>query len=140
VALEWTPSLTKHISVIEDAEGLIRLYYEGPNDSLAVATSKDGIHFTLPDVGHGSYKGQTNVVTTDKAVLGNVFLDPTAPPDSQYKLLSGIRGREIYLFTSADGFTFRRWKTSVLPFWGASQSNVFWDDQQQAFVFSIMAL
>jgi len=132
--LEWTPNLTKHISVIEDAGGLIRLYFEGPHDSLAVATSRDGMHFTLPDVGHGTYEGQKNIVTSEKAILGNVFLDPTAPPDSRYKLVSGIRGREIYLFTSPDGFTFHRWKTAVLPFWGASQSNVFWDDQQQVFL------
>ena len=134
VVLEYTPNLTKHVSVLEDANGLIRLYYEGPDDTLAVATSKDGLHFTLPDVGHGEYKGQRNIVTTDHAVLGNVFLDPTAPPASHYKMVSGIKGREIYLFTSPDGFTFHRWRTSVLPFWGASQSNVFWDDQQQVFL------
>ena len=134
VALEYTPNLTKHVSVLEDDRGLIRLYYEGPDDTLAVATSKDGIHFTLPDLGHGSYKGQSNIATEDKAVLGNVFVDPTAPSDARYKLVSGMRGSGIYLFTSPDGFTFHRWPTSLLPFWGASQSNVFWDDQQQAFL------
>jgi hypothetical protein len=134
VALEWTPDLTKHVSVLEDSQGLIRLYYEGPDDTLAVATSKDGIHFTLPDLGHGSYKGQENIVTLHKAVLGNVFLDPTAPPEARYKLVSGIKDREIYLFTSPDGFTFHRWPTSILPFWAASQSNVYWDDQQQEFL------
>lgn len=134
VVLEWTPNLTKHVTVVDDGQGLIRLYYEGPEDTLAVATSKDGIHFTLPDLGRPPYQGMKNLVTTDRAVLGNVFIDPTAPPDARYKLVSGLRDREIYLFTSPDGFTFHRWPTSVLPFRSASQSNVFWDDQQQAFL------
>ncbi len=46
--------LSNHLVVFEDVasgDGLIRLYRSGPKKSLDVWTSRDGVHFTSPDLG-----------------------------------------------------------------------------------------
>ena len=124
-----------HLSVVEDETGLIRLYYLGPEDSLAVMTSRDGQHWEKPDVGHGVNYGLTNVVCTKSVGKGAVFIDPNAPPESRYKYVSGVNRRGIYLFTSRDGFWFEPHETAVLPFSSGSQSAAYYDDQRQLYVF-----
>lgn len=122
------------LTVIEDDKGFIRLYYEGPDNSLAVLLSADGKHFTKPDLGR-EYKGARNVVLEEPASRGNVFIDPNAPPQERWKFLSGIRKRGgIFVYTSPDGFHFKRNEVAALPFWPGSQSTLFYDDQRQLYM------
>jgi hypothetical protein len=125
-----------HLVVFEDMErgdGLIRLYARGPRRSLAVWTSRDGVHFTAPDLGR-DFHGARNVVVEDPVGLGTVFADPNAPPAERIKYFSGYRGRGCYVWSSPDGFHFHRNETSALPFRAASQSIVYYDDQRQRYV------
>jgi hypothetical protein len=49
--------------------------------------------------------------------------------------VSGLRGRGgIFVYVSADGFTWRRHETASLPFWAGSAVNVFYDDQRQRYL------
>ncbi len=122
------------LTVIEDDDGRIRLYHEGPDNSLAVHFSEDGKHFFAPDLGR-DYKGARNVVLEEPASRGNVFIDPNAPPEERWKFVSGLRKRGgIFVYTSPDGLSFKRNEVAALPFWPGSQSMVFYDDQRQVYV------
>ena len=126
--------LRGHLSLVEDEQGVLRIYYRGPRDSLAVITSRDGVRWEKPDLGRGEFEGQRNIVLTEPVGLGNVFVDPNAPPDCRWKYFSGIRRRSMYVFCSADGWSFRRHETVALPFAGGSQSIIYYDDQRQLYV------
>jgi len=128
--------LSNHLVVFEDIEsgdGLVRLYGQGPKHSLAVWTSTDGVNFTAPDLGR-EYLSARNVVLEDPVGLGTIFVDPNAPPEERIKYFSGYRGRGLYVYSSPDGYHFTRNETSAVPFRGASQSIVFYDDQRQRYV------
>ncbi len=122
-----------HLVVFEDAEGIIRLYYREKGDCLAVLTSRDGIHFEKPKL-HPANNRTPNIVIEDPVGLGTIFVDPNAPADERFKYLSGYRGRGIYIYTSPDGYSFRRNETSALPFRASSQSIAYYDDQRQKYV------
>jgi hypothetical protein len=127
---------SNHVTVFEDEEsgdGLVRLYFRGPKDCLQVWVSNDGVHFHAPDLGT-QYEGLKNVVITDPVGLGTLFIDPNAPKEERIKYFSGYRGRGQYVYSSPDGYHFTRNETSSLPFRGASQSLVFYDDQRQVYV------
>jgi hypothetical protein len=135
LALENT-GFSNHVSVFEDVasgDGLVRLYFRGPKDSLAVWVSEDGVKFRAPDLGR-TFEGQQNMVIEDPVGLGSLFVDPNAPPEERIKYYSGYRGRGQYIYSSPDGYHFTRNETSALPFRGASQSLVFYDDQRQVYV------
>jgi hypothetical protein len=122
-----------HTSIVEDEEGLLRLYYRGPRDCLAVLTSRDGVTWQAPDLGC-EYAGARNVVVRDAGACGNVFLDPNAPPEERWKYVSGRNHETIFLYWSADGWDFTRGETAVIPLAAGSQSTVFYDDQRQLYV------
>jgi hypothetical protein len=123
------------ISVEQDDAGLIHLYTAGPKDSLQVWTSKDGVHFDAPDLGHGEYHGFKNIITTEPASVGSILVDPNAVPAERWKFVTGLRGRGgVTVYTSPDGFAFKRGETLALPFWTGSGTTVFYDDQRQTYV------
>jgi hypothetical protein len=124
----------KHLSVVEDETGLIRIYYGGQDDYLAVRTSRDGIHWESPDVGHGEFDGDKNYVIHASSGMGNVFIDPNAPAEARWKYVSGFQDRGIHVFYSSDGWYFNRVNTAAIPIRSGSQSNVFYDEQRQAYV------
>lgn len=125
----------KHLTVAEGDDGLIRIYNAVEDDHLAVYTSRDGVNFKHPDVGHGEIGGRKNIVIPDKVGgLGNPFFDPESPPDERWKFFTDYRRRGIYLYTSPDGFDWTRHKTVVLPFRSGTQSSTFYDDQRQLYV------
>ncbi len=123
----------KHLSIVEDDEGIIRLYTTVEDDYLAVWLSEDGVNFTAPDLPNGHYKGHTNIVLKANVGMGIVFLDPNAPDDRKWKYISDYHRRAVHLFYSDDGFEFTRYKQPVLPFRSGSQANIFYDDQKQLY-------
>jgi hypothetical protein len=124
----------KHLNVLEDESGLIRMYFGVQNDHLAVLTSRDGIHWDKPMIRPDADLAMQNVVLAESTGMGQVFIDPNAPPEERWKFISGYEGRGIYLFSSPDGWSFKRYPTAVLPFRSGSQSNIFYDDQTQLYV------
>jgi hypothetical protein len=121
-----------HLVVNDDENGLVRIYYRIHGSRLAVVTSKDGIHFNAPNLGPSSV-GARNVVVDDPVGLGTVFVDPNGPADERYKYISGYEGRAVYIYTSPDGYRFKRNTTSALPFRSASQTVAYYDDQRQKY-------
>jgi Concanavalin A-like lectin/glucanases superfamily len=124
----------KHVNVVEDETGVIRMYYGSQKDSLAVQISKDGIHFEAPRLPNASPGMPHNVVLAEPTAMGMVFSDPNAPPEERWRFLSDFHRRGIFLFSSADGFSFKRHPIAILPFRSGSQSNVFYDEQRQLYV------
>jgi len=125
----------KHLTIIEDEDGLIRLYNSIHEDRLAIRTSTDGIHWEIPDVGKGTYRGQKNIIIPEAVGgLGNPFIDPNGPPEYRWKYLTGYHNRGIFLYTSPDGWNWTRQKTAHLPFRSGTQSCTFYDDQRQVYV------
>jgi hypothetical protein len=127
-------SFRKHLNVIEDENGLLRMYNSVDDDYLAVRTSRDGINWDIPNLPEGKYKEHSNIVIHESTGMGMVFMDPNAPKDEKWKYLSGFHSRGVFLYTSTDGYNFKRKKTAVLPFWAGSQSNIFYDEQQQKYI------
>ena len=116
-------------SVVEDEQGRIRLYGECPGGT-CVWLSDDGIHFEAPELPGG----RGHLVAADPARRGSVFLDPAAPPAERWKLLSGSADRGLWIFTSADGFSFARNEVTALPFAAGSAPTVYFDDQRRLYV------
>lgn len=124
----------KHLTVIEDEKGVIRIYNSINDDYLAVRTSKDGVHFEEPDFGD-PYEGRTNIVIKENVGgLGNPFIDPNGPDNERWKYFSDYARRGIYLYTSPDGYNWTRNKTAILPFRSGTQSCSFYDEQQQKYI------
>jgi hypothetical protein len=134
VAEDIQGAFRKHVSIVEDDDGLIRMYYGGKNDCLELQVSKDGLNFRAPDLGLGEFHGKKNVVLRDPSAMGNVFIDPKAAPEERWRFISDYNRRGIYLFSSADGFDFTRMRTAILPFRSGSQSNSFYDEQQDKYI------
>jgi hypothetical protein len=124
----------KHLTVVEDEAGLIRMYYGVQDDHLAVLTSRDGVHWEKPVLAHRADAALQNVVVAEPTATGVVFIDPNGPAEERWKFVTGYEGRGIYLYTSRDGWAFRRHPIALLPFRAASQSAVFYDEQRQLYV------
>ncbi|MBE7538330.1 MAG: hypothetical protein HS122_07950 [Opitutaceae bacterium] len=133
VDLRISSHFRKHLTVIEDPDGLIRIYNGGIDDYLIVHTSHDGLHFTAPDTGL-HHKDARNVVIAEPAPLGRPIIDFNGPAEYRWKYVSGLEGRGVYLYTSPDGWTWRRHRTAVLPFRSGSQSSLYYDDQRGLYV------
>ncbi|MCA9230992.1 MAG: LamG domain-containing protein [Planctomycetales bacterium] len=143
-------SFRKHLTVVEDETGVIRIYNSLNQDQLAVFVSNDGVHFEAPEVELASSarhvspgvplkkKRQADppnlVIPEMVGGLGNPFIDPGAPDEERWKYFSDYHRRGIYLYTSPDGYHWKRLKTAILPFRSGTQSCTFYDDQRQRYV------
>lgn len=124
----------KHLTVLEDEEGKIRLYNSTHDDYLQMLISDDGVNFTKPELS-AEYKGQKNFVIKDPVGgLGNPFIDPNGTGDEKWKYITGYHSRGVYLYTSPDGINWKRDKTALIPFRNGTQSCTFYDDQRQKYV------
>lgn len=130
----------KHLTVVEDAEGVIRIYHGAKNDALAVTVSRDGVHFAPPELptpaaARVDVNSHSRVVLHDMVGgLGSPFRDDQAPPAERWKYFTDYHRRGIYLYTSADGYQWKRHKTATLPFRSGTQSCTFYDDQRQLYL------
>ncbi len=124
----------KHLTIVDDEDGKIRIYNSAQNDFLQVHISDDGIHFTAPDLGR-EYRGKKNFCILEPVGgLGNPFIDPNGVGDTKWKYITGYHSRGTYLYTSPDGFNWKRMKTALIPFRNGTQSCTFYDDQRQMYV------
>ncbi len=124
----------KHLTVVEDEQGIIRIYNSVQDDYMQVMTSEDGVHFKYPYLSK-EYRGHQNIVIPEPVGgLGNPFIDPNGLGAEKWKLITGFHNRGIYLYTSPDGYNWTRRKTAVLPLRSGTQSCTFYDDQRQLYV------
>jgi hypothetical protein len=133
LAFEVKGSMRKHVMAVDDGEGSVRLYAPLDDDRLGVYVSRDGLHFDAPKFATGTARSP-NIVMEENAGTPSVFLDPLAPPNERWKLVSGSDERGIYVFTSPDGFAWTRLPTAAIPARSASQSNMFFDDQRGQYI------
>ena len=147
----WEGALCDYVTVFQDGDRY-RMYYRGshviyvqggytePHPSVTCyAESKDGVHWTKPELGLFEFKGskKNNIILTPD-VVGKAthnfcpFLDtrPGVPASERYKALGGVStGTGLHAFVSADGI---RWKQisgdSVMPRGPFDSQNLaFWD-------------
>ena len=138
-------------------DGVYRMYYHGGHYrmsgepaqaleehpwTLCYAESRDGIHWTRPNLGLFEFNGSkdNNIILLPEAVneIGGdpahtaVFLDanPDCPPDEKYKIIIlGSKPHGLYALKSADGIHFSLMSTEPIITEGAfdSQNLAFWD-------------
>lgn len=142
----WEGAGSGYHTVIQDGD-LYRLYYRGSplgveNKRLIAgpevycyAESRDGIHFTRPELGlheHGGSK-KNNIILTGVGTHNFApFLDhrPGCPPESRFKALGGLPSEGgLFAFHSADGIHWSRMRAEPVVTKGAfdSQNLAFWD-------------
>ncbi len=148
----WEGPTSAYFTVLKDGE-TIRLYYRGSvggsdhsdDQVTCVAESRDGIHFTRPNLGLIEVRGtkENNVIW--KGVESHNFApfvdrNPNTPADERYKALGGLKapGRNwqqgatpggLYAFVSADGIHWRKKRDQPVLTEGAfdSLNLAFWD-------------
>ncbi len=140
----WEGPVTGFAAVLKDGD-LYRLYY--PNDrgetqepsAVPMAESRDGIHWTKPDLGLIEFREsrQNNLVYLGEAGANFApFLDenPSAPRSQRYKAFSG--DRVIWAFVSADGVRWTKLQEQPVITEAPldSQNVAFWDATQGLYV------
>ena len=130
----------KHLTVVDDPTNIIRIYNSVQNDHLAVRVSSDGLHFTAPADGNrvnttaNGSASYSVVIPEMVGGLGNPFIDTNGPDSERWKYFSDYHRRGIYLYTSPDGYRWRRNRTATLPFRSGTQSCTYYDDQRKLYV------
>lgn len=151
----WEGNGSAYQSVFRDGDRF-RMYYRGghhpasrafethksPWESLCVAESADGIHWTRVEAGIVEFQGSTknNLILSEEMVseIGGspahtaVFRDdnPACPAAERYKIvIVGSQPRGLYLLVSADGIRFALKSHRPFATKGAfdSQNLMFWD-------------
>ena len=139
----WEPtprhgaSHTRRGSVWDDGEEIRMLYtnggmWGGKPHAVCLATSRDGLHWTKPDLGLFAWEGsRRNNIVLRNASQGTAFKDPNpdVPPEHRYKYVAWCMNRGFYVFTSPDGVHWRRNEAMALPFDPDGSIDVYWDDQ-----------
>jgi hypothetical protein len=145
----WEGLYCGYETVVQDGD-LLRMYYRGlpePRHTLdtevtCVAESKDGIHWTRPDVGAYEVRGtkKNNVVLARNRGCHNLapFIDsnPSTPPEQRYKALGGTGRPGLLAFVSPDGLHWKQIQSNPVITKGAfdSQNNAFWSESEQQYV------
>jgi len=137
----WAGPTTGFTSVMQDGD-VYRFYYSTDfsgqrPDYTSYAESRDGIHWTLPELGLVEFEGskKNNIIWAGQRVYDfNAFRDdnPAAPADQKYKALGG---GPIRLFVSPDAIHWRQLRDEpVLPGPDDSQNLAFWDPLREEYV------
>jgi hypothetical protein len=132
--------------------GKFRLWYgvshgirHGEEYAVAYAESDDGIHWTKPELGLVEDNGSraNNLVVGFNSVVGQVFVEPDAPPAERYRMLIAIypsdakAKRYMTLLSSSDGLRWTRPERDIVPdgdYALDTQSQAFWDRDRRAYV------
>ncbi len=133
--------------------GRFRLWYgvshgirHGEEYAVAYAESRDGIHWTKPEVGLVDYDGskKNNLVVGYSSVIGQVFVDPHAKAGEKYKMLAAIfpskdgdPKRYLTLLSSPDGLSWSKPERNVVregDFALDTQSQAFWDRDRKSYL------
>jgi len=163
----WESATLNWFNVVQD-QGRIdrsakyRMWYEAydvdgwptaDDTSFCYAESRNGIHWTKPELGLFAYKGskRNNILfrQTGTQNQGNhsrvhgtgVFIDANGPPDRRYKAVGqGIFGQRekpphrIAGMYSADGLKWTRLSQPICDVFADSQYSGFWDPSREQYV------
>ena len=145
----WEGIYSGYETVLQDGD-TYRLYYRGlpvarhslETETTCVAESKDGIHWTKPDLQIYNVQGHAtnNVVLAHNRGCHNLapFIDtnPACPPAQRYKALGGTGAPGLLAFASADGIHWSQLQDQPVITEGAfdSQNNAFWSSSEQCYV------
>ncbi len=148
----WEGSACGYYTVFQDGP-LYRMYYRGLHYIVEVdkfemthrqvvcyAESRDGVHWTKPDLGIIDFEGTTsNNIIWDGDGKHNFspFIDtnPACPPEEKYKALGGDQ-KGLHTFKSADGIHWTQKSDKPVITRGAfdSQNIGFWDETRGRYV------
>ncbi|NOY76850.1 MAG: hypothetical protein GXO76_03150 [Calditrichaeota bacterium] len=147
----WEGPFCGYITVIKDGPRY-RLYYrglptaKGETSNVAVtcyAESRDGIHWTKPDLGLYEIMGtrDNNVVLANVAPITHnfcPFLDTRSDvnPARRYKGLGGTKKSGLVAFVSPDGIHWKKLREKPVLIQGAfdSQNVSFWSEWEKKYV------
>jgi hypothetical protein len=143
----WEGNWSGLVTYIQDGD-TYRMYYTAANWSprrtnLCYAESKDGIHWTRPELGLVEFNGskQNNIILPGAGIFAFVpFKDanPHCKPEEQFKALAAqikpVIG--LYGYVSPDGIHWRRMRDQPLITKGQfdSQNVAFWDSERGRYV------
>ena len=121
----------------DDGDRLGMLYtnggmWGGKPHAVCLASSRDGLHWTKPDLGIVSWDGSlVNNIVLRIASQGMAIRDPNpaVPASERYKYVAWCWTRGFYVFTSPDAIHWRRNETLALPFDPDGSIGFLWDDQ-----------
>ncbi|MHC4313479.1 MAG: hypothetical protein ACYSW3_13560 [Planctomycetota bacterium] len=121
-----------------------------PVRSIAYARSSDGINWKKPDLGlveiYGTRKNNIVLGHGFGGIKGAthgcmVFLDPHAPSDQKFRLVSNPQelGRYLHIFSSPDGIHWKLTHRNIVKFRSErhhldSQNVIFWDERINKYV------
>jgi len=157
----WEGNGCAYQSIVPDGERWL-MYYRGGHhpaspafqkdarswETLCVAESKDGLHWTRPIVDKIDFRGsKKNNLIVDEAMVADiagspahtsVFRDenPDCPSGERFKMVMyGRRPKGLYLLVSKDGIDFRLKHRTPFTTRGAfdSQNLMFWDPVQSVY-------
>jgi len=129
-----------------------RMYYRAANwrgllkvthEFICYAESKDGIHWTRPELGLVEFDGarRNNIILPGKGTIAFVPFKDTNPdckPGQRYKALVFLRkpSLALYAYVSRDGIRWRRLRREPIITKGKfdSQNVAFWDDVRGRYV------
>jgi hypothetical protein len=155
----WESATLNWFNVLQEGDKY-RMWYEcydvdgwptADDTSFCYAESTDGLHWKRPQLGLFSYKGSTNnnilfrmigPPTAHSRVHGTgFFVDPTAPAESRYKVVSqGLFDQgydapyRIAGMYSADGLRWTRCPKPICMMFADSQYSGFWDERLKKYV------
>lgn len=148
----WEGAFSAYVTVIHH-EGTYQLYYRGLAKAspgvqrmsrTCYAESRDGIHWTKPELGRVTIGGSTanNVILSDTS---DTFTHNFCPfydhrtdvdPERQYKALGGTEKSGLIAFVSADGIHWQRLQEEPVITEGLfdSQNVSFWSAAESTYV------
>ncbi len=155
---KWEGPHSGYSTVIRDGD-LFRMYYRGisqpgpdgnEHERTCYAESRDGIHWSKPDLGIFEFEGSTanNIVLQKSAPITHnfsPFLDARSgvPAEERYKAVGGT-GHELYALISADGLHWKKMQDKPIlssanvpirhDHLFDSQNLVFWSEQEQCYL------
>jgi len=119
----WEGNVSGYFQIFRDGD-IYRMYYRGAHIDLdtdgrcrssvlgqfCYAESRDGIHFTRPDLGIVNWKGSMHNNILFAREMDNIFIfrddNPACPKEERYKGLCGEYMKGLMLYTSTDGVHF----------------------------------
>lgn len=141
VETEWELRGARAHSVVQ-WQGEYRLYYkttDGTKQAMAFAVSKDGINWTRPDIDRIAYpRAKHNNIVDIEGHNPNevcVFVDPNGPDEHRFKaVMHQTAEGGLYLMTSPDGLSFKRWPGMLLPLHVDNFNTTFFDQRLGKYV------
>lgn len=132
-----------------EKDGMYHMWYS-VSSALGYARSTDGIHWKRPrfNLTSGDAVPQPNNIVLGhgaggrKGGGGMVFLDPNAPEDQRFRLVTGSKSRFIHIFSSPDGIHWSHTHSDLVTFDNSpgkfhhldSQNVIFWDTRLKKYV------